>query len=761
MKEILIFLILMFNPKIALTENNEYDYYSYSATSTNTNLSDTTISCTIANQSAVYINQSGITITNSNITKSGNYSGKTDNSEFYGVNAAILVQGGGLTITGGSVTDIAKVSNAIVATNGGTITISGTTIKTTGDSSARGLHATYGGIITASNVNISTTGGSCATLATDRGEGTVTCTNCSLSTGGSGSPLIYSTGSIYVTNTTGIASKAQVVVVEGKNSATIKDSNLKCTGNGNGRNDDCGVLIYQSMSGDAATGTASFTCINSNLEILSTSSVYNSTPFFYVTNTAANISLTNCTLTYVSEKFLLADEGDWGESGSNGGTVNLTLTNQKINGNIIVGSSSSLTIELINSSINGTINGNKNASKLAITLDANSNITLTGNSYYTSLTNSVSNNSNIITGSYSWSLYNESSNSSSSSSNSSSSGSETPHDKPGGTDQRGNNTNIIYSSIVSTTIIKDFNETSSGSENETSVVLLGFSHFNKNDNNNSFSFNIYFVRLLNSILSNFLTFPITVTHNSNLRFLQNSEEINSTCLLNGDATGTKVQYNCFANATKSIAKIQIIPKFTFGGKTANLAGITSLANNYLTNIQDVGDQFNYLSSSDVYILDNSVYNKHDAGFYITGIMSDRSSNINNGDNLDLNITLNNSGTINETVANCDVSNITGNNYTLNCKQNENITSKNLQVAYSQVDNSNILLVNFAKQNQEEDEETTSIRYDNKSSGGLSAGAIVAIVLVPIVALAAVASIFVFVNKNNSALPIASDSTEKV
>ena len=64
MKEILIFLILMFNPKLALTENNEYDYSSYSATSTNSNLSDTTISCTIANQSAVYINQSGITITN-------------------------------------------------------------------------------------------------------------------------------------------------------------------------------------------------------------------------------------------------------------------------------------------------------------------------------------------------------------------------------------------------------------------------------------------------------------------------------------------------------------------------------------------------------------------------------------------------------------------------------------------------------------------------------------------------------------------------
>ena len=93
----------------------------------------------------------------------------------------------------------------------------------------RRLHATYGGVITATNVTISSTGGSCATLATDRGEGTVSCTGCTLSIGGSGSPLIYSTGDITVSNTTGTATQAQAIVVEGKNSATIKSSsNLQC-----------------------------------------------------------------------------------------------------------------------------------------------------------------------------------------------------------------------------------------------------------------------------------------------------------------------------------------------------------------------------------------------------------------------------------------------------------------------------------------------------------------------------------------------------
>ena len=167
-------------------------------------------------------------------------------------------------------------------------------------------------------------------------------------------------------------------------------------------------MIYQSQSGDADTGTGSFTCESSAIEMVSSSSVYSSAPMFYITNTAVDISLTDCTFTYGSGTFLLADEGDWGTSGSNGGTVTLTLTNQDIVGDIEVGSSSSLTITLVNSSIKGTINGDQTAAKLAITMDSASTITLTGNSYYTSLTNADSTNSNIDAGSYSWTQYTES-----------------------------------------------------------------------------------------------------------------------------------------------------------------------------------------------------------------------------------------------------------------------------------------------------------------------------------------------------------------
>ena len=123
-----------------------------------------------------------------------------------------------------------------------------------------------------------------------------------------------------------------------------------------------------------------------------------------VTNTDAIIYLSDYTLTFGSGVFLLADEGDWGSSGSNGGTVTMTLENQNIEGNIVVGSSSSLTLILKSSTFKGTINSAKTASKFNITMDSGSTITLTGNSYYTSLTNADSDGSNVVIGSYTWYL---------------------------------------------------------------------------------------------------------------------------------------------------------------------------------------------------------------------------------------------------------------------------------------------------------------------------------------------------------------------
>ena len=676
-------------------------------------------------------------------------------------------------MTGGKITTNARGGNALVSTNGGTVTISGTTVTSTGSASARGLHATYGGTITATNVTVSSTGGSCANLATDRGEGTVSCTNCKLSTAGAGSPLIYSTGNIIITNTTGTASAAQAVVVEGKNSATLKSSELKCSASPNNKNDECGVLIYQSQSGDAESGTSSFTGEESTLEILESSSYYSSAPMFYITNTAANIALTNCKLNYGSNKFLVADEGSWGSSGSNGGTVTLTLTNQNIEGNINVGNSSSLTISLVNSTIKGIINGNQTAAKLAITLDSESTITLTGNSYYTSLTNAASDSSNIVTGSYTWGSYEESSTSGSSSC----SGSEdSPPDQSSGSDRQGgpgsrsdfvpgsgeppdkpgNDTTITTTYETNSTIEVTIPQENNATTTETSVVLLGFSHFNTSKNT-SFSFNIYFVPILNFIFSLKLRFPLLISYSSLLRSL---DEVDGDCSL-GTTSSSKVQYSCEVEAnTNKIKNIEIKPNFNFSNQgNVSLVGITPLANSFMNKLQDVGNTFDYLTNSTVYKLEHSIYNKYDTYlFNISGIIDNKPS-FGNDTNFILQINTNSSGTKD---ANCTITEVTGNNYTLNCKANE-IFDPDLQSSYAFVGN-NILLVNFdniKEATNDTSAETTSqyrINIRNKGRSGLNSGAIVAIVICPVVALGAVIALVYVLKGGSVKKPIAEQST---
>ena len=410
MQILLLILLVISNPintkleQSKKSSKSDYDYSSYTAKSVNENLSSQEVTCSESDSSAVYITDT-VQITESNIIKESGTASNRENSEFYGVNAAILVQGGTLEMIGGTITTKVETANAVVATNNGQVTISGTNIVSTGSSAARGLHATYGGTITASKVTISSEGGSCANLATDRGEGTVSCSECTLSTKGAGSPLIYSTGVITVEKTEGTAYGAQTVVVEGKNKAIVKDSStLKCTAAPNRKDiDQCGVMLYQSMSGDAETGTSYFTCEDSSIEIVSDSSYYTTAPMFFITNTNSEISLTNCDFIYGSKTFISAKgTSEWGTEGKNGGDVVLKLINQNIEGNFVIDSISTLKITLVKSTITGTINGDNTAKNLEITIDAESTITLTGNSYCNKITNEKIDGSNLINGSYTW-----------------------------------------------------------------------------------------------------------------------------------------------------------------------------------------------------------------------------------------------------------------------------------------------------------------------------------------------------------------------
>ena len=316
---------LLFNNASATSNTSQITTESVVDVSDSQELSNKTLSTTSSDESAIVVNDGGsLNATGLTISKSGE-SSNTENSEFYGLNAAVLVQKGSeATIKNTTIETNATGANAIFSTGENAIIyVSNTKITTTGDSS-RGLDATYGGTINANKVTITTSGQHCAAVATDRGEGTVTVKNSTLNTNGKDSPCVYSTGTISISDSKGTATDSSCAVIEGKNSITLNNTNLTSYGVGRVDNgiDNCGVMIYQSMSGDASEGTGTFNATDSALTISKKSKVYETSPMFFITNTDAVINLENTKLNYGSNQLVTVsgNDGEWGSQGSNGET---------------------------------------------------------------------------------------------------------------------------------------------------------------------------------------------------------------------------------------------------------------------------------------------------------------------------------------------------------------------------------------------------------------------------------------------------------
>ena len=365
-----------------------------------------TYSSTTADVSSLMISTSGaVSISNPTVTKSGDSNGG-DNCNFYGQNAAVLVKGGSTaTITGGTISSDATGANGVFCYGGnggkngasgdGTKVIISDTVITTTKSGSGGIMTTGGGIMEAHNLTVTTSGQSSAAIRTDRGGGTVTVDGGTYTSNGLGSPAIYSTADITVSNATLISNLSEGVCIEGKNSITLNNcdltaNNTKC--NGNAKFLDT-IMIYQSMSGDADSGTSSFTMTNGSL-------TSKSGHVFHVTNTNAVINLTNVTISNKDASNVLISVCDDGWSGAKN-IATLNAVNQTLEGAVLVGSNSTLTLNLTEgSSFTGYVSGTiKNASgstvstsagTVSVTLDGTSTWTLTADSYITSFSGDAS-----------------------------------------------------------------------------------------------------------------------------------------------------------------------------------------------------------------------------------------------------------------------------------------------------------------------------------------------------------------------------------
>lgn len=340
-----------------------------------------------------------VTLSNVKVEKTGDSDGG-DSTSFYGTNSAIIAKNGAtLTIKNATITTDATGANGVfsyggtattnnASSDGTTVNISDSVITTTKGNSG-GIMTTGGGTTNATNLTITTSGQSSAAIRSDRGGGTVNVDGGTYTTNGVGSPAIYSTANITVKNAKLISTASEGAIIEGKNSITLENVELTDTHTQNVRSKTYkNIFIYQSMSGDAAEGVATFTAKNSTITTNKGDSIY-------VSNTSAIINLTNNKFTNNDSTgyFLRAQADAWGNEGSNGGKVNLNLTNQDVDGNIGVDEVSSLTMKMVSSNFKGMIDAKDGEVKL--TLDASSTITLTGDSYVTSLENADSTNSNI------------------------------------------------------------------------------------------------------------------------------------------------------------------------------------------------------------------------------------------------------------------------------------------------------------------------------------------------------------------------------
>lgn len=344
-------------------------------------------------ENALRVDGATVSLDGITVEKTGGESSNTENGDFYGQNAGLLaLNGATVSIDNATVNTTAVNGNGVFSYGEGTtVNISNSTIRTTNNNSG-GIQTTGGGTTNATNLDVQTKGNSAAAIRSDRGGGNVNVTDGSYVTNGTGSPAVYSTANIAVSDATLNANNSEAVVVEGKNSVSLTNCNL--TGNMTGtyqegeENIHC-VMIYQSMSGDAALGDASFTMNGGSL-------TSKNGDLFYVTNTNCDITLSDVSLTLANDNLLTVAGNDssrgWGTKGSNGGTVNFVAESQTMEGNITCDSISTLNMTMKNATnFKGTINTTGAAGTVSVTIDAGSTWTLTGDSYVTSFNGDLAN----------------------------------------------------------------------------------------------------------------------------------------------------------------------------------------------------------------------------------------------------------------------------------------------------------------------------------------------------------------------------------
>ena len=354
-------------------------------------ISGETIESTGTDENALLITGGTVTADNATVTRASEDSTGGDASSFYGVGAAILATGGTLTVSNSEITTDANGGAGVFAYGDAVVTVSDTTVSTSKDTSG-GVHVAGGGTLYANNLTVTTEGASSAAVRSDRGGGTLVVDGGSYTASGSGSPAVYVTADVTLSNAALTATGSEALCLEGLNSVSLTDCDLTGDMPDQDQNDTTWtVILYQSMSGDSEVGKGTFTMEGGSLTSLNGG-------LFYTTNTESEFSLRNVTLTAADDsEFLLrctgnANQRGWGQTGANGADCTFTAAEQTMDGDVIWDSISNLDLNLTEGSVlTGAILDDESCAgeggdgACALTIDATSKWIVTGDSVLTTL----------------------------------------------------------------------------------------------------------------------------------------------------------------------------------------------------------------------------------------------------------------------------------------------------------------------------------------------------------------------------------------
>ena len=359
-----------------------------------TTVSNETIESTGTDENAALISSgASVTLDNDTITRTSEDSKGGDNSSFYGVGAAVLATDGTAYVKDGSVTTDAAGGAGLFAYGDGTVYASVTIVKTTQDTSG-GVHVAGGGTLYGWDLDVETNGESSAAIRSDRGGGTMVIDGGNYVSNGVGSPAVYSTADIAVSNATLTANGSEAICIEGLNSIHLYDCDLTGNMSDLDQNDNTWtVILYQSMSGDSEVGNSTFQMDGGSL-------TSENGGVFYTTNTESTITLNNVDINYNDDnEFFLQCTGNtnqrgWGQSGVNGADCHFTGISQDMQGDVIWDSISDLDFYLTEgSSLTGAVvddesyAGEGGEGYCNVYVSADSTWTVTGDSTVSSLEN--------------------------------------------------------------------------------------------------------------------------------------------------------------------------------------------------------------------------------------------------------------------------------------------------------------------------------------------------------------------------------------